>query len=62
VRRFMRGATILLLVSVAAGTVIRLRRTITGGPSGPAEAAIRTGSFDAWPAVPVAPDRYQSGG
>jgi hypothetical protein len=63
VRRFMRVATLLLFVSAALGAVIRLRRAVTGGPSAPSEAAIRTGSFDTWPAVPVAPGRpHQSGG
>lgn len=67
-RRFMRLITRLLLASAVLGGVVQIRRALLGRPSdspgstgGPGDGGIRTGSFDHWPAVPVAPGRDRSG-
>ncbi|HXQ76323.1 MAG TPA: hypothetical protein VN791_07505 [Acidimicrobiales bacterium] len=55
-------ARLVLLTALLAG-VVRVGRTILGRPAGStAGDPVRTGSFDSWPAVPVAPGRHRSGG
>jgi hypothetical protein len=62
VGRFVRLTIRMLLVSAALTGLIRIGRTIFGRPSGgPGDGAIRTGSFDKWPKVPVAPGRPHPG-
>jgi hypothetical protein len=62
VRRFVRKTARLVLTAAVIGGVVRVGRRIIGrsSPSRPGE-PIRTGSFDSWPAVPVAPGRDRSG-
>jgi hypothetical protein len=59
----MRLATRMVLVTGVLGGLIGVVRVVMGRRSGPAEGgnAIRTGSFDSWPAVPTAPGRNPSG-
>jgi hypothetical protein len=62
-RGFMRQTACLLLVVAVLGAVIRIRRAVLGPPSGAsAGGTIRTGSFDTWPGVSVAPGRHLPGG
>jgi hypothetical protein len=60
VRRFLRGKARLLLVTAALGAVIGVVRTFPRQRTDSPGDGIRTGSFDTWPAVPVAPGRAQS--
>jgi hypothetical protein len=61
-RRFVGATTRLLLVTVVVGGAIRIGRTLLQRrPGPPGTGAVRTGSFDTWPAVPLAPGRHRSG-
>jgi len=58
VRRLVRVTARLMIVTAMVGAAIRVGRAILGRPSGVSgDGAIRTGSFDSWPTVPVAPGR-----
>jgi hypothetical protein len=58
VRRFVRLAIRMLLMSAVLTALIRVGRAILVRSAPEAgHGAIRTGSFDHWPAVPVAPGR-----
>ena len=62
VRRFVRVVARLVVVAGVVGAVIRVWQKVLRGSSGASGGhAIRTGSFDNWPAVPVAADRRRSG-
>jgi hypothetical protein len=62
VQRFVRLAIRMLLVSAVLTGLIRIGRSILSrSAGGPGDGAIRTGSFDHWPAVPVAPGRRPPG-
>jgi hypothetical protein len=53
----------MFLVTALLGVLIRVGRSILGRPDGvPGGDAIRTGSFDTWPAVPNAPGPHRTGG
>lgn len=61
-RRLVRLTIRLLLASAVLTGLIRLLRAILVRSAGEAgDGAIRTGSFDHWPAVPVAPGRPPPG-
>lgn len=62
-RRFVRRTVRMFLVTALLGVLIRVGRSILGRPDGvPGGDAIRTGSFDTWPAVPNAPGPHRTGG
>jgi len=62
VRRLVRVTARLVLITAVLGGVIRVGRTILGRTTASTTGdPIRTGSFDSWPAVPVAPGRHRSG-
>jgi hypothetical protein len=63
VRRSVRTAIRLVLVTAAVGGMVKVARSILARSSAAAGAGpIRTGSFDAWPSVPAAPGRSRPEG
>jgi hypothetical protein len=67
VRWFVRRAGRIVLMTALVGVAIRVARKVfdlpADNPGGDAtRTAIRTGSFDSWPAVPIAPGPHRSGG
>jgi hypothetical protein len=66
-RGFVRRAARLLVVTALVGLAVRVGRKVLTPPAGDSggdahRSAIRTGSFDSWPAVPNAPGPHRSEG
>jgi hypothetical protein len=62
VRRFVRVTVRLALAAAAVTGVVRLAKLRARSGTGPSgRQPVRTGSFDAWPPVPVAPGRPHPG-